>query len=527
MRSLDPTDPPAVGGYPLLARLGEGGMGQVFLSRTSSGRPLALKTVRSELGLDPGFEERFAREIASSDQVRSPWTVAVVDYSAPGQRPQWLATEYVAAPTLADRVHRHGPLPEASVLALGAELAEGLLAVHRAGLAHRDVKPSNVLLGRRRPLLIDFGIARAADDTRHTRTGGVIGSPGYMAPEQVTGGAAAEPGDVFALAAVLVYAATGAGPFLRRGEEPSAAQLLYRIVHEEPRLDGVPPSLLPVLAACLHKAPQSRPTAQELLERLGTGSPEWVTVPPPGLAEDLAAREAELRALLEASTAAVPPRIAPAPPGFGPPPAYGPPAGTGTRPRAPRSGSGRSRTAIVAVGVPVVAAAVAVAVWWAGSGDGKAADGTSPPATASPSASSSGPAAANALPASWVGTWQGTGPGSTAGDGVFNARTTKVSVTLTLHAAERGDLVGRQVSHVTEAGSGDDIGCTETLRLQETHGTSMVFQAVTSTPTDSSLGVVCRPGNVYTLSMDGADTLALGDEGSQTAGSPARLERVT
>ncbi|MBW8798524.1 MAG: serine/threonine protein kinase [Streptomyces sp.] len=534
MRSPDPTDPPAVGGYPLLARLGEGGMGQVFLSRTSSGRPLALKTVRSELGLDPGFEERFAREIASSDQVRSPWTVSVVDYSAPGQRPQWLATEYVAAPTLADWVHRHGPLPEAAVLALGAELAEGLRAVHRAGLAHRDVKPSNVLLGRHHPLLIDFGIARAADDTRHTRTGGVIGSPGYMAPEQVTGGAAAEPGDVFALAAVLVYAATGAGPFLRRGEEPSAAQLLYRIVHEEPRLDGVPPSLLPVLAACLHKAPQSRPTAQELLEQLGTGSPEWVTVPPPGLAEDLAAREAELRALLEASTATVPPRIAPAPPplapappGFGPAPVYGPPTGSGPFPPAARSGPGRSRTAIVAVGVPVVAAAVAVAVWWGGSGDGKATGGTTPPATPSPSASPSGPAAADALPASWVGTWQGTGPGSTAGDGVFNARTTKVSVTLTLHAAERGDLVGRQVSHVTEAGSGDDIGCTETLRLQETHETSMVFQAVTSTPTDPSLGVACRPGNVYTLSKEGSDTLALGDEGSQTVGSPTRLERVT
>ncbi|MEU1340273.1 serine/threonine-protein kinase, partial [Streptomyces sp. NPDC005827] len=303
MRSLDPSDPPAVGGYPLLARLGEGGMGQVFLSRTSSGRPLALKTVRSEFGLDPGFEERFAREIASSDQVRSPWTVSVVDYSAPGQRPQWLATEYVAAPTLADRVQRHGPLPEATVRALGAELAEGLRAVHRAGLAHRDVKPSNVLLARRHPLLIDFGIARAADDTRHTRTGGVIGSPGYMAPEQITGGAAAEPGDVFALAAVLVYAATGHGPFLRRGEEPSAAQLLYRIVHEEPRLDDVPPSLVPILTDCLHKAPRSRPTAEELMERLGPGAGEWAAVPPPGLAEDLAAREAELRALPAAPTA--------------------------------------------------------------------------------------------------------------------------------------------------------------------------------------------------------------------------------
>lgn len=340
---------------------------------------------------------------------------------------------------------------------------------------------------------------------------------------------------------MLVYAATGEGPFLRRGEEASAAQLLYRIAHEEPRLDDVPPALRPVLAACLRKAPQSRPTAPELMERLGPDTGEWVTVPPPGLAEDLAAREGELRGLLEVPTAAVPPPVAPATPvapaipGFGPPPVYGPAAGTGTGPvpfvpgGAAVPAAARPRTAVVAGGVLAVVAAVAVAVWMGGAGDGQAGDGTSPPSVRSPSASrsSSGSAAANALPASWVGTWQGTGLGSTAGDGVFNARTTKVSVTLTLHAARRGDLVGRQVSHVTEAGSGNDIGCTETLRLQETHATSMVFQAVTSTPTDPSLGVVCRAGNVYTLAKDGADTLALGDEGSQTAGSPAHLRRVT
>ncbi|MEU9455892.1 serine/threonine-protein kinase [Streptomyces sp. NPDC048277] len=545
MRSLDPTDPPAVGGYPLLARLGAGGMGQVFLSRTSSGRPLALKTVRGEFGQDPGFEERFAREIASNDQVRSPWTVAVVDYSAPGQRPQWLATEYVPAPTLADWVERHGPLPETAVRILAAELAEGLGTVHRAGLAHRDVKPSNVLLARRHPLLIDFGIARAADDTRHTRTGGVIGSPGYMAPEQVTGGAAAGPGDVFSLAAVLVYAATGQGPFLRRGEEPSAAQLLYRIAHEEPVLDDVPPSLAPLLAACLHKSPRSRPTTRELLERLGSAATDWATDLVPGLAQDLAAREAELRSLLDASPAVaappVAPPVAPTATGFGPPPYVPPsavPAGNGpmlapagptgavTPPSAPR-GAARARNPVVVVasGVLAVAAAVTVALWANGAGDGRASAGTSPPSTPSPSAT--GAAAANALPASWVGTWKGTGPGSSSGDGVFNARTTGVSVTVTLHAARRGQLVGRQISHVTEATSGDDIGCTETLRLQETHATSMVFQAVTSTPTDPSVGVVCRPGNVYTLTKNGADTLTLGDEGSQTTGSPSRLDRVS
>lgn len=124
-----------------------------------------------------------------------------------------------------------------------------------------------------------------------------------------------------------------------------------------------------------------------------------------------------------------------------------------------------------------------------------------------------------------MGTWKGTGPGSTSGDGVVNARTTKVSVTVTLHSAARGDIVGRQISHVIEAGSGRDIGCTETLRLQETRGTSMVFEAVSSTPTDPSTGVLCVRGNVYTLTKSGVDTLTLGDEGSQTSGSPARLTR--
>ncbi|MFJ9352436.1 protein kinase [Streptomyces sp. NPDC101237] len=525
MRSLDPTDPPAVGGYPLLARIGDGGMGQVFLSRTPSGRPLALKTVRGEFGLDPGFEERFARETASSDRVRSPWTVSVLDFSPPGQRPQWLATEYVAAPTLADWVVRHGPLPEAAVRALGAELAEGLQAVHRAGLAHRDVKPSNVLLAGRRPLLIDFGIARAADDTRHTRTGGVIGSPGYMAPEQITGGAAAEPGDVFALAAVLVYAATGQGPFLFRGEEPSAAQLLYRIVHEEARLDDVPPSLAPVLAACLDKAPRSRPTAAQLLERLGTGAPAWAAVLPTGLAADLAARESELGSLL-AGPAAVATVRTPVPPtptqGFGPPPALpsGPSFAPGAPPVAPRT-SARTRTAVLAGGALAAAVAVAVAVWASGAGDGRASERTTPPATRSASASST-----DALPASWVGTWKGTGPGNPSADGVTAFRTTTVSVTVTLHTARRGERVGRQVSHVTQAGTGRDIGCTETLLLQETRATSMVFQAVTSTPTDPSTGGVCAPGNVYILTADGADALRLGDEGSQTTGSPSRLDRV-
>ncbi|MEU1177855.1 serine/threonine-protein kinase [Streptomyces sp. NPDC005820] len=438
MRSPEPTDPAALGGYPLLAQLGAGGMGQVFLSRTASGRPLALKTVRSEFGADPGFEERFAREIASSERVRSAWTVAVVDYSPAGHRPQWLATEYVPAPSLAEWVERHGPLPEPAVRALVAELAEGLRAVHRAGLSHRDLKPSNVLLARRHPLLIDFGIARAADDTRHTRTGGVIGSPGYMAPEQVTGGTSAEPGDLFALGAVLVYAATGKSPFLHPGENPSAAQLLYRIVHEEPVLDGVPAGLLPLATACLDKSPRARPTTDELLERLGGDQDAWAGALPPGLEREIAAKEAELRSALARPTlpSRVPPPPAPSPvaspapspiaspapspvpspvaspvpfpypppsAGFGPPPAYLPapalPPGAVAGPvpgAVPGPVPGRRsiyvRTAAVLAGVLAAAAVVAAITW---PDDTK---GASP--SPSPSASASASTASDALPAS-------------------------------------------------------------------------------------------------------------------------------
>ncbi|SDP72856.1 Serine/threonine protein kinase [Streptomyces sp. cf386] len=546
MRRLDPADPPAIGGYPLLARLGAGGMGQVFLSRTTSGRPLALKTVRTEFGLNPGFEQRFAREIASSDQVRSPWTVSVVDYSPAGHRPQWLATEYVAAPSLADWMASYGPLPESAVRALAAELAEGLRAVHRAGLAHRDVKPSNVLLARRHPLLIDFGIARAADDTRHTHTGGVIGSPGYMAPEQVTGGISAEPGDIFSLGAVLVYAVTGTGPFLHPGEDPSAAQLLYRIVHEEPVLDGVPQPLASLLAACLEKSPQARPTADALLERLEARSGVWASARPSGLEADIAARETELAALLEHPAPLLPEaQLAPDPApqsGFGPPTAYGSPITYGSPPALPSSPtpgpvlhltpsaagaapgrpSVRAWTAAVTAGAVVTAAVITALAWPDGTDDAAGGNGrTTPPASASPSPT----AAENALPSSWVGTWKGTGPGSPAGDGIVNARTNRVAVTVTLHAANRGEIVGRQISHVTEDGTGRDLGCTETLRLRETHGTSMVFEAVTSAPTDPSAGVLCSRGNLYTLAKTGANTLTLGNEGSQTTGSPSRLTR--
>ncbi|MFF3327460.1 serine/threonine-protein kinase [Streptomyces sp. NPDC002889] len=516
MELLDRSDPGAVGGYPLLARLGEGGMGRVYLSRTVAGRPLALKTVRAEFGQDPGFEERFAREIRNSDRVRSRWTTAVVDYSPVGQRPQWLATEYVPAPSLAEWVQRYGRLPERSVLALAVEMCGALGAVHGAGLAHRDVKPSNVLLGRRSPLLIDFGIARATEDSRHTRTGGVIGSPGYLAPEQASAGGSGAPADVFSLAAVLVYAATGTGPFSRRDEEASAAVLLYRIVHEEPNLDGVPAVLVSLLRSCLAKNPQQRPTVGAvgaLLERLGSRTGTWPQLLPEALARDIAVREEEAHALVSAP-------LQPPPAASGSGEAVDAPASDGVG-DADLSATGflrgrlSGRTAWMVAGA-VAASLIATTATLAlqHPPDNDASGGTpSPSATVA------------SLPASWAGAWVGTGPGTPSADGITQARTKHFTVTLTLHRAQRGELAGKQVSHVTEVGTGRDLGCTEALQLREIRRTSMVFEAVTSHPTDQSTAVSCPEGNIYVVTMTGRDTLGLGDEGAQSAGAPSTLTR--
>ncbi|WP_052397543.1 serine/threonine-protein kinase [Streptomyces sp. NRRL F-5123] len=555
MERLEAGDPRSIGGYPLFARLGAGGMGQVFLARTPAGRALALKTVRPEFALDSGFGARFAQEIRNADRVRSPWTVAVVDFSPPGSGPQWLATEYVPAPSLADRVAAHGPLPATGVVALAAELCGALRTVHEAGLAHRDVKPSNVLLAGRRPLLIDFGIARAADDTRHTSTGGMIGSPGYMAPEQATAGSAAEPGDLFALASVLVYAATGHGPFQHPGEEVSAPALLYRVVHEDADLGGVPAELLPMVRACLAKSPADRPDARGAAELLpgGGATGDWPAAVPE-LAADLAAREAQTRAALGAApaadlgpspygpaTTAYPPRPAPHTPPHPQPVAHPPVAGpqlTGPQLTGPQHPYGSFPSSPVvparrrlsgpvlaaAGGVVAVAAVLAVVLSQYAGGSGSGGDGGSGGDTGGKGAgtSSSGPstpvAAANELPTAWVGTWYGEGPGS------YSQGSSTVKVTLTLRGGKRGSTVGRQVSNIPVPDSGVDNGCTEDLRLTGVQGDMITFQAVTSVPTDPDSDLHCADGRVYTLSMTDATHLQLAP-GSTAPGSPTTLRK--
>ncbi|MFI1455541.1 serine/threonine-protein kinase [Streptomyces roseus] len=534
MESLRPGDLPEIGGYRLLARLGEGGMGEVFLARTPSGRPLALKTVHRELSLEPDFADRFAREIRTNDRVRSPWTVSVVDFSAPGVLPQWLATEYVAAPSLGDWVRQYGPLPEPALSCLARELSAALVAVRAVGVVHRDIKPANVLLGPERPFLIDFGIARAVRDPRHTQTGAVLGTPGFLAPEQAVGAVAEAPADVFALAAVLVYAATGRGPFLTGGEELSLPALLYRIVHDEPVLDGVPEPFLALVRECLAKDPARRPTAEEVRARLGAAREgDWSAAAPPALVAEAGRRQAELRALL---TGSQPPAGAPAGTGTAPvsppPPAYAPasPAGgpgVGTRPgagNAARNGRGFRRRPVIgaAAGIAVLASAVTLAIVLS-KGDDDRGSAAAPPPSSSPS--SSPVSAAGSLPQTWAGTWSGVGPGTPDADGITRARTGDFSVTVTLNAGAPGEIVGKQVSNVKEASSGRDLGCTEALKLQQIKGSTAVFAAVTSHPTDRAASFDCPQGNLYVLTMESADRLRLESEGAQSAGAPAALTR--
>ncbi|WP_137034799.1 serine/threonine-protein kinase, partial [Streptomyces albus] len=239
MQPLEPEDPRTLGDYRLLRRLGAGGMGRVYLARSAGGRTVAVKVVHPQHAVDEEFRVRFRREVAAARRVGGAWTAPVLDADTDGPVP-WVATGYVAGPSLTQAVAGHGALPEAAVRVLGAGLGEALRHVHGLGLVHRDVKPSNVLLTLDGPRLIDFGIARAMEGTASlTSTGVSVGSPGYMAPEQILGERVTGAADVFALGAVLAYAATGRAPF----PGDSSAALLYHVVHGEPRLDGLPDGL--------------------------------------------------------------------------------------------------------------------------------------------------------------------------------------------------------------------------------------------------------------------------------------------
>jgi eukaryotic-like serine/threonine-protein kinase len=413
-------------------------MGRVYLARSPGGRMVAVKVIRAQLAEDAGFRARFAREVVSARKVGGLFTAQVVDANLDDPIP-WLVTAYVQGVPLSEAVEQHGPLTERSVLALAAGLAEGLIAIHAAGVIHRDLKPSNVLLAPDGPRIIDFGISSAAEATSLTGTGLMIGSPGFMSPEQAEGQTVGPSSDIFSLAAVLTFASRGEGPF---GSGETAA-LLYRVVHTKPNCDSVPDKIKPLIRKSLGRDPKRRPTAHQFLSELTAAYPsaadltDWL---PPWLVNASAQRDYVLGVIQHPPTAAAGgvgagpgPAMSPPPvPGMGsypsPPPrteisrtptpapiaAQGPPAPQGYPGAAAGSGSSWGTGASAGTGSPAGAGSSGDAgssgsqgnTWWAAAAAAAAASAASQdsmtPASATPPSGTPGWPPASGTPASGI-----------------------------------------------------------------------------------------------------------------------------
>ncbi|GHA59488.1 hypothetical protein GCM10010372_68970 [Streptomyces tauricus] len=283
------SDPLRVGAYRIVGRLGSGGMGWVYLARSPGGRAVAVKVVRPEYAADPEFRQRFAREVTAARAVGGAFTAAVVDADPEGD-PPWLATVYVPGPALSEAVRAAGPFTEAQVRVLGAGLVEALQAIHAGRVVHRDLKPANVLLAADGPRVIDFGISLLSGAPKLTKPGIAMGTPHYMSPEQLRARPVGPPSDVFSLAGVLVYAATGRPPF------GDAADVIYRVVDGSPELDGVPDALRATLTRCFARPPEERPGLDVLLGEFLTGVGDAADWPPPAVAEAVRDRVKDLAA---------------------------------------------------------------------------------------------------------------------------------------------------------------------------------------------------------------------------------------
>ncbi|WP_079249201.1 serine/threonine-protein kinase [Streptomyces sp. IMTB 2501] len=380
MDALKPQDPPYIGTHTLLARLGAGGMGQVYLGRSPGGRLVAIKVIRDEITDHPEALARFRREVETARAVRSAYTANLIDASL-DSAPYWLATEYVTGPTLAQAIAERGPLPAETCRALCAALAEGLAAVHAHGVTHRDLKPQNVILAAQGPQLIDFGIARGVGQTALTDAGFAPGTPGFTAPEVLLRNEVGPPADVFALGATLAYAATGRAPF--GAGDPNGVS--YRAVHEPVDLAGVAPELATLIEACVAKEAAARPGLAEVIARCGVrtalvADPVYAGLATPG---EAAAQTPTMPLRQPVAPPVAPPAGPHDLPTAGPAP-YGPqgspPGYTLTRMSQPGRRPGKRWLAAVAVGL-VVGVGTATAVVLAQQGDGK--DGAAGRASAS------------------------------------------------------------------------------------------------------------------------------------------------
>ncbi|MCX4972310.1 serine/threonine-protein kinase [Streptomyces sp. NBC_00620] len=536
MQPLGVDEPTVVGPYRLLGRLGSGGMGRVYLGRSTGGRTVAVKIVHPHFALDEEFRARFRREVEAARRVGGAWTAPVLDADPEAPVP-WVATGYAAGPSLAAAVADAGALPAHSVRVLGAGLAEALSAVHALGLVHRDVKPSNVLLTLDGPLLIDFGIARATDGTASlTSTGVSVGSPGYMSPEQILGKTVAGPADIFSLGALLVYAATGEPPF----PGDSSASLLYKVVHEEPRLGTLEGELRQLVAECLAKDPGERPAPGDVARRL---APEgaarlvaagWLPGPMVEQVSRSAVRLLNLEAGLpsgpvEFSNPSVGGEFGP-PPVMTPTPTYVPEPRDAPPPPADRPGklsvsvaatsaagvNGRGRRLSCTVALAVAGALAAVTVGSAflfdlmpggdkstDSGDTSAADS----AYATPSASATGE---QSIPASYLGTWEGPG---LALSGTLPMGTIRVTV----HQA----AVGKELGTFRQT---DQIGgiCDDVLILKQVTSKQLIATSIA----DESNRDVCTTGEHEVRLTPVGDDLKYETDNAEAGDPVARMSKV-
>ncbi|MET9954759.1 serine/threonine-protein kinase [Streptomyces sp. NPDC006339] len=390
MDPLNAEDPVTIGPFRLLGRLGVGGMGRVYLARSAGGRAVAVKVVHPELAAQDEFRRRFAREVSALERVGGTGTAPVLGADTDAELP-WVAVGYVPGPSLRTVVNdEYGPLPPASVRTLAAGLARALTHIHASGLVHRDLKPSNVLLTVDGPQIIDFGIARAVDtvtDGGLTSTGAVVGSPGFMSPEQVRGEKLTPASDIFCLGSVLAYAATGRSPF--GGSDSGVHATMFRIAHDEPDLTGLAPELAGLIRACLAKDPAARPSATELVDTLQVTDP-WLP------ADVLARLGRHAARLLEAENGA--------------PDEAGDPTPAPPLPQTPETGPRRRRTGLVAVvtALAVAAAAGFAYVGWPGwsGGSGGGADGQEGKGRGTTGSASARPAP-GIVPNAFLGAWEG------------------------------------------------------------------------------------------------------------------------